>query len=830
VHDKDARTNHARNYIAVIQYLHSTTKKNIISYLRIRGDIDQHTTDAYLFHTDKNGNLKVTDKCIPPTSTNSVEQSNAKEDTTNIIELGGPNTNYIFGPFENIYSPIDENEDIAQNCKSIISALENNNPVFIIGYGSSGAGKTSTLIYLEDTVGEIRKEQDGILIELLKQLEGINSIVLDIDEFYYKDEDKPNRINGITFIKNIKGFHNDEHGGLSKYIRDNIDTFEARKIAPTTNNKRSSRSHVIVTLKLINENSTENYLFIADYAGVEMAFPCKTMEELIELSLLRSRDDKEYVYNHYDINKFLFCTEDNFKNNGEDNEDAKYKFTPEKTSTILHFKGDDNESIKKELTLQLKNNEVVVVVDSMQNIEDIIDKITKELMITTNTSSSLYKLYNSIYIDDNWNHFISIYNQIMTSLVSSEYATVQKLIKYQNIIDQYQTKYNIKDVFSTESEKIQVEVLRNMNDYINLLTINNLANESVNTTTEKSKQVTVTSLINASNKLMGGYEIAYTKHSSTKFIFVETNSGKLRIKGESTISWYKLPLFKFDQKTNFDETTITTNKKIMHYIKWCAHHVYKLYQICDCRSTEGKFINDKINDMRQDIYEIISMQNRDVLRPTNVTNLTLCSDQLRPLYIDDVISSKYTTKQNTILKQHVLSKIKDDYKNLVLCFFCIFNASKELKKRPPIPYININPLKYLVKYIKMKDDSDDNGNDATARKLIMSIYDVDSTLVSNYIENQVKIFAKYIPQNILANINRHFEYYNTHKTVTAAEVLMKYIQSYNNTTPLGTLEFVDHIMNYTNANDLSCSSTRGLTHPSGMILNSLDFSSINKDL
>ena len=67
----------------------------------------------------------------------------------------------------------------------------------------------------------------------------------------------------------------DKDFGLKHYI---LMGFECREIAPTSNNKQSSRSHVIVSLKL-EWNGTEKkprYIYVCDLAGVENEFDCET--------------------------------------------------------------------------------------------------------------------------------------------------------------------------------------------------------------------------------------------------------------------------------------------------------------------------------------------------------------------------------------------------------------------------------------------------------------------------------------------------------------------------------------------------------------------------
>jgi hypothetical protein len=67
----------------------------------------------------------------------------------------------------------------------------------------------------------------------------------------------------------------DKNFGLKHYI---LMGFECREIAPTSNNKQSSRSHVVVSLKLEWNGTEKNprYIYVCDLAGVENEFDCNT--------------------------------------------------------------------------------------------------------------------------------------------------------------------------------------------------------------------------------------------------------------------------------------------------------------------------------------------------------------------------------------------------------------------------------------------------------------------------------------------------------------------------------------------------------------------------
>jgi hypothetical protein len=82
------------------------------------------------------------------------------------------NSDMYFGPFSRIYTPDMKNSDIVDDSvfvNSIEGRLRQSKPVCIIGYGASGSGKTSTLVYYKPDNPDL-PGQDGILSLLSNRL------------------------------------------------------------------------------------------------------------------------------------------------------------------------------------------------------------------------------------------------------------------------------------------------------------------------------------------------------------------------------------------------------------------------------------------------------------------------------------------------------------------------------------------------------------------------------------------------------------------------------------------------------------------------------------
>ena len=254
---------------------------------------------------------------------------------------------YLFGKFTQVFEPENTNKEISEKIKELYNKAIAGYPVFMIGYGASGAGKTSSLIYFN--MGENDDQKDGIIIHLCKRFgaENYNNLTLSIREFYDSYDKTVQCIDGngecsisdLKFVFNNKNYvledsstiqdkrfheyrsnrpenksyiesrgkaptvYNLEGQSPSNYIKDDITLGELliyyidkdRYVKATTNNPNSSRSHSIIYMKLENKQNTKPiYLFVGDFAGVENKFKCddiSTLDKFIQIS--RNLPDKD---------------------------------------------------------------------------------------------------------------------------------------------------------------------------------------------------------------------------------------------------------------------------------------------------------------------------------------------------------------------------------------------------------------------------------------------------------------------------------------------------------------------------------------------------------
>ena len=316
------------------KYIKEINDDNIITYLKLRNDQDNENlnnarfnininggnpTDIMIDYMDdnlpyykliKNNKYELSDEIknkVANTTDENVYDLNIAINKINILKY---KYHYLIGPFTRIFTPKISNADIAKQMTTIKQQIINGKPIFMIGYGASGAGKTSSLIYFNKT------KEDGILINLCNEMarEGYTEIQVKCKEFYHTtgigSVDSPNIVNvpnendsinfkyeNENFVLSKEYIHKTHHqyrllkpGGFEKETKFEIGSKLGqviihlidtdRFVKATTNNPNSSRSHTLVFVKLISEktngeNEKIRNIIIGDFAGVENKFACE---------------------------------------------------------------------------------------------------------------------------------------------------------------------------------------------------------------------------------------------------------------------------------------------------------------------------------------------------------------------------------------------------------------------------------------------------------------------------------------------------------------------------------------------------------------------------
>jgi len=236
---------------------------------------------------------------------------------------------YLFGNYENIFPLYNINSGVKEtnleNAKNMTAIIEQicteNKPVFLLGYGASGSGKTSSLIYFNKGKPE---EKNGIVIHLCNVIIGklnaptknVDSVKVVVKEFYMTNDLKDhtsaeyvfdtdlNIISGnigqskhtyhVNINNPVKEFKN-----MGQVLKQLVDV--DRYVKATTNNPQSSRSHVLVFIQFCSDGAGKvpiRNLIIGDFAGKENEFQCADTDTVVAF-LNTKIDNSESKYQGY---------------------------------------------------------------------------------------------------------------------------------------------------------------------------------------------------------------------------------------------------------------------------------------------------------------------------------------------------------------------------------------------------------------------------------------------------------------------------------------------------------------------------------------------------
>jgi hypothetical protein len=271
----------------------------------------------------------------------------------------------VFGPFKKIFPHGIQNDAIAQDreIKKILDIIKTPGGIaFAIGYGGSGAGKTSTLVYFNK--GKTEKERIGMLIQLCNEMRDfattitVHSVELCQSNDDYRGCDAKEFIDGgiaFEWYANqrdgwqpykagepfVAGYYTKQDGltiknkkridslvNLGEISRDKIisalgstDAINIkwcsigqlsqlvvdsnRHVAGTSNNPNSSRSHDIVKYVFnLNNGAGKSLMVVGDLAGSESKFACDVPSMVNAFANLKNDNDKsgkKYYYYNADV-------------------------------------------------------------------------------------------------------------------------------------------------------------------------------------------------------------------------------------------------------------------------------------------------------------------------------------------------------------------------------------------------------------------------------------------------------------------------------------------------------------------------------------------------
>jgi len=722
---------------------------------------------------------------------------------------------YIFGPFNNIFKENDSIDFVVSELDGLYNKITSGKPVVLMGYGASGSGKTSTLIYFN------KNGQPGILVKLCNKLATDGKYIqlevkcVEMFEPYYFDESNSHfkKINNTVQTKDPDTFtfnYNNNNFKLNaeqKYkirhqyrVGESEKTFanqtnlgdviaylidEDRLVKATTNNPNSSRSHVLCFLKLtkkVGDKEEHAYIIICDLAGVENQFKCQDSKELEKFFNIKKDNSEDKFYKgefdkdgKFDVlyggNPDTYNTDD--KTSITDSFKSQY-FDFTVTSIINFYKKNGMfKSLLKDI-----NYEQIETNDDY-NIKNLKKKKFKRMQNFVTNIIEMLMIF--LFVDDPKN-----YNLI----VSENKSLIDKLSELQtNIIITNNTQYfekmnNSSNVFE---EPLNDKTFLNNNTFLNMIFNNqdkiqkyhenyvNLRHMLLKPDVERE---TLNQELN--KKTNRGGQIKYAMNDTERYV-----------QNYSEIA---------TDLNNAKSVILRIGLLFINKIKECLLYNRVIKSACDHRLTEGNFINTSLQELTSDILKVVDHKNMG--NPYFVPRLNL-----------DCMSSYCSSKkscfelpliQDQNIKSVILSEIKkgigktyaDDnafYADVELCVFCIFNHSRLANNPPPVPYIDINELK---QYFYQNYDNKD---------FQASIYKEKVSNAYNKARLSFILESDLQPLNALSKIQINNEGV-TIEIYNQIHVLITKIDNTNAVSAIGTIEFLDRISKSNTINNVCLQS------------------------
>ncbi|MDD4930586.1 MAG: hypothetical protein PHG66_00330 [Candidatus Colwellbacteria bacterium] len=764
--------------------------------------------------------------------------------------------NYLFGPFTYIFKPSDDNSVIS-NHKSmtpLLDNIKNGKSVCVIGYGASGSGKTTSLVYAD--FEQTQEKRNGILIHFCNmlrdtygeievsflELEGniredgkdaiSNFKILPIplgDEkqlnedksFKYTDDDKQRqsyyseRIFSIdpesgewilsqdSGLDEIDGVSLTKGVGIGKYI---VTIMEGkRSIQATTNNPVSSRSHMIIFVKFKNKKSDvaqekEPYLIICDFAGVENKFQCNNEEVLSMFENIKSQTkckDKnsskrqcKEFENFYDVHSKI--------QEIRDSEDARY--SPEPITEVNIPDG-----YKKAIVFTITNSD-----QERENLIKILEDVDPILI----------KVLKSSYR----NEFIYSLKQLKRFILSNQASPseITKYISSNNLeIDEWLKElWSIFGIDLSKSKNITVKrkvggisFTIERSQFINELYLKDLRADKYD-----ENYVTV-----FKNKPAGR---AMTSEFLKKVD--EMTAPTLYSPVLNCIDQYIKIVFKeFDLATQKNKTIkdkISKRENILESSN--TTRVQLLSQICNSRVKEGLFINDSLRYLRNFISHFVTgIQNNNgkIVNPKFVDECApiQCNPNYEDCFGNTTVLEKNINESSVIaneIRKRLCCVDKDnkvkigckpmvtceDFKEVTFCIFNVINLTKKTNNPPPIPHIDLSNLMMELSRLEslktMLVMDEYKINDDMTSSYVHPVY-LDEIKTSNLLSDKMPGSLKGDDKKLILDIITILEGYHdnppdVNTTINALKLLINTINMTNSLSLIGTLEFTDMISKF----------------------------------
>lgn len=764
--------------------------------------------------------------------------------------------NYLFGPFSYIFKPSDDNSIISkhESMKPLLDNIKNGKSVCVIGYGASGSGKTTALVY-----AGFEKNQDqknGILIHFCNtlhdyygeidvsflELEGninedgddavSNFKILPIprgDEkalngdksFKYTKDDElrqeyyssrtfttdPNSNEWVleedSNLLELDGVHFTKGLDIGKYIVSIMDG--KRSIQATTNNPVSSRSHMIIFVKFKNKKSTvapekEPYLIICDFAGVENKFQCNDDKVLSMFEKIKSQTK---------------CKDKNVSK-----------------SQCRDF--ENFYDVQTQVDEQLHSNEATYEPspETILNIHSAVSNAALSNIFTSNEQAKnkfrpISKILDSIIMES--------YTKNKNKLLEDALFNVRDVITS----PKYPTHKQFMDSFYNSDSDVDIYLKKLLQG----LNISNVTGEVDKT--NKNKNLTRRmpkfrlDMYNSgliTDNYIGEYQIVQTEKKLSRGLIPT----ELDIVNERTSHTLSSPLIDHmieyidlvlptivENDKNNKEIVIKTQLKKDVISRASSFRSQTLAQICNKRVKEGLFINSSLLSLRSFISHFVTgIQNNDgkIVNPKFIDECAplQCNPNFEDCFGNTTILDKNINESSVIANEirnrlccvDNLGKSKigckpkvtcEDFKDITFAIFNVINLTKKTNNPPPIPHIDLTDLMMELSRLEsvktMLVMNEYKINDDMTASYVHPIY-LDLIRNSNLLDEKFPGSLKGEDKNIILDTISILDKYgespphDVNTTINALKLLISIINTTNSLSLIGTMEFTDMISKF----------------------------------
>jgi len=733
--------------------------------------------------------------------------------------------NYLFGPFSHIFHPDKNNSEIAnhESMTPLLNNIRNGRSVCVIGYGASGSGKTSSLVYagFEDT----QERKNGILIHFCnnlkteyKELE-VSFVELEgnkdkteeeaVKEFKVFSEDmgedmgRREYYKKRTFIQDRKqqwvlsrdsnlspldGINFSSGMELGNYIVTIMEN--KRTIMATTNNPVSSRSHMLIFVQFKGVNKDKSpFLVVCDFAGVENKFACGDPSVLEMFEQIKSRTE-------CDVKSNGICT--------------KFKpFYPVKQEVDKLLNSEDARYIERripELKISLVSRNKILF-EKIPFFDGGKDRIISLPQLQRDPKDKNKVVVPFVEILENFSKFLYEYGKKSSDVFGAFDKTITSL-KTLCLTPHTENKPFLYTAFNERFD----DIIKPVYDI-----------EGIDTESRTRFNLLLGTYF---KRIKGRFNLRErsTYETGKKFpIFVQSmidiglrDEKNLESPLIDAINTYikecLSTLQKIDDEIN--EINTATNKKIRILSEAKSKRKNMLTDICTSRVKEGLFINDSLLNLPRFISHLVTgTQNNKIMNPKFIDECVPL--QCNPNFEDCFGSSNEQFISQSVIASEIEKRLCVDkegcelFKGISFCVFNVINLSVSTNDPPPVPHIDISSLSLeLSRLESLGTKSNSYLSDFSGSPVVNNDYldeIINSTLLDENFIGSLTDPLKTTIKNIVAEIRMipSNDKEAVTKSILILRKLISTINSNNSLSTIGTMEFTDMISKF-GLNRTSC--------------------------